>query len=504
MIKLRTSAIGCCCLLPALLAFAAPAAADDYPSRSIRLIIPFAPGGSNDVVGRIIANQLGEKLGKQVFVDNRPGAGGVVGSDLAAKADPDGHTLLIISVAHAVDPWLYKEPFDPAKSFAPVSIIATGTNVLTVNPGVPVHSVKELLDLAKEKPGVLNYASAGIGSFQHLSGELFKLMAGVNIQHVPYKGGGPAMLAVIAGEDQVMFSSIVQTVPNIQSGQLRALATGGAERTRSCRPADHRQIRSARLCGDQLVGHRCAGRHTAADRRQTARHHRRPSGFRGDQKIPRQRGRGASAHERGRVRKIHRIRNRQVGPGRQTGRHEGGVKILSLPAEILKRRDFIMLLGSAAGAWPLAARAQQPSMPVIGFVRSASNADAPNLVDAFRQGLKDGGFIDGQNVAIEIHSAEGREDQLLALVQDLIHRPVAVLVGNTPAALAAKVATKVVPIVFATGLEPVKVDCYKPQPARRQRYRCGFFRRRVGGKATGTTAPSRAERHSYRFARQSG
>ncbi|HTV26833.1 MAG TPA: tripartite tricarboxylate transporter substrate binding protein [Xanthobacteraceae bacterium] len=223
-----TSAIG---FLLAVMGVAIPAAAQDYPSRSIRLIIPFPPGGSNDVVGRIIANQLGEKLGKQVFVDNRGGAGGVVGTDLAAKAAPDGYTLLIISIAHAVDPWLYKEPYDPVKDFVPVSIIATGTNVLTVNPTVPAHSVKELLDLAKAKPGVLNYASAGIGSFQHLSGELFKLLAGVNIVHVPYKGGGPAMLALIAGEDQVMFSSIVQTVPSIQSGQLRALATGGEQRS---------------------------------------------------------------------------------------------------------------------------------------------------------------------------------------------------------------------------------------------------------------------------------
>ena len=215
----------------ALAACAAPAIADDYPSRSIRLIIPFPPGGSNDVVGRIIANQLGQKLGKQVFVDNRSGAGGVVGSDLAAKATPDGYTLLVISIAHAVNPWLYKLPYDPIKDFVPVSILATGTNVLTVNPNVPVHSVKELLDLAKQKPGVLNYASAGIGSFQHLSGELFKLMAGVDIVHVPYKGGGPSMLAVIAGEDQVMFSSIVQTVPSIKSDQLRALATGGEQRS---------------------------------------------------------------------------------------------------------------------------------------------------------------------------------------------------------------------------------------------------------------------------------
>jgi tripartite-type tricarboxylate transporter receptor subunit TctC len=218
-------------LLLALAEFAAPAAAEDYPARSIRLIIPFAPGGSNDVVGRIVANQLGQKLGQQVFVDNRPGAGGVVGTDLAAKSTPDGYTLLVISVAHAVDPWIYKEPYDPIKDFVPISILATGTNVLTVNPKVPIHSVKELIDLAKEKPGYLNYGSAGIGSFQNLSGELFKLMAGINIQHVPYKGGGPAMLAVMGGEDQVMFSSIVQTVPNIQSGMLRALATGGAKRS---------------------------------------------------------------------------------------------------------------------------------------------------------------------------------------------------------------------------------------------------------------------------------
>src|SRR5271168_5299191 len=211
--------------------FAPLAGAADYPTRTIRLIIPFPPGGSNDVVGRIVANQLGQKLGQTVFVDNRAGAGGVVGTDVAAKSAPDGYTLLVISIAHAVNPFLYKLPYDPINDFAPVGIIATGTNVLTVNPKLPVHSVGELLAMAKAKPGALNYASAGIGSFQHLSGELFKLLAGVDIVHVPYKGGGPAMLALIAGEDQVMFSSIVQTVPNIQNGQLRALATGGEKRS---------------------------------------------------------------------------------------------------------------------------------------------------------------------------------------------------------------------------------------------------------------------------------
>jgi tripartite-type tricarboxylate transporter receptor subunit TctC len=221
----------CTLLIPLALLATRPAAADDYPTRSIRLIIPFPPGGSNDVVGRIIANQLGKTLGQQVFVDNRAGAGGVVGSDLAAKATPDGYTLLVVSIAHAVDPWLYKEPFDPEKDFVPVSIFATGTNVLTVNPKLPVHSVQELLAYAKASPGKLNYASAGIGSFQHLSGELFKLQSGTDIVHVPYKGGGPAMLAVMAGEAEVMFSSIVQTVPSIQSGSLRALATGGEKKS---------------------------------------------------------------------------------------------------------------------------------------------------------------------------------------------------------------------------------------------------------------------------------
>src|SRR6201982_2067864 len=135
------------------------AMADDYPSRPIRLIIPFPPGGSNDVVGRIVANQFGQKLGQTVFVDNRAGAGGVVGTDVAAKSAADGYTLLVVSLAHAVDPFIYKEPYDPIKDFVPVAILATGTNVLTVNPNVPVHSFKELLDRSKAKPGFLNHAS---------------------------------------------------------------------------------------------------------------------------------------------------------------------------------------------------------------------------------------------------------------------------------------------------------------------------------------------------------
>ena len=213
-------------------AAAAPAlAADDYPARPVRLIIPFPPGGSNDVVGRLIATKLSERLGKQVVVDNRAGAGGVIGTEIASKAPPDGYTLLWISLAHAVNPWLYKLAYDPIKSFTPVAIAATGPNVLAVNPQLPVNSVMDLVNLAKQKPGELQYASAGIGSFQHLGGELFKLDAGVDILHVPFKGGGPSMIDVIGGHTKIVFSSLVQTTPHIRSGKLKALAVGGATRS---------------------------------------------------------------------------------------------------------------------------------------------------------------------------------------------------------------------------------------------------------------------------------
>jgi tripartite-type tricarboxylate transporter receptor subunit TctC len=215
-----------------LLALSAAAAADDYPNRPVRLIIPFPPGGSNDVVGRLVANQLSAKLGQQVYVDNRGGAGGLIGTEACAAAAPDGYTLCIVSIAHAVNPSLHhKLNFDPIKSFTPISILATGPNVLAINPTLPVTSVKELIALAKQKPGELNYASAGVGSFQHLGGELFKLMAGVDIVHVPYKGGGPAMQDVVSGHVKIMFSSLIQTTPFIQSGQLKALGTGGAKRS---------------------------------------------------------------------------------------------------------------------------------------------------------------------------------------------------------------------------------------------------------------------------------
>jgi len=205
-------------------------AQSDYPNRPIRLIIPFPAGGSNDIVGRAIATQMSEKLGKQVVVDNRTGAGGEIGTELASKEKPDGYTILVISIAHSVNPWLYKLPYDPIKAFTPIGIMGTGTNVLTVHPSLPANSLKDLLQMAKAKPGELTYASAGIGTFQHLGAELFKLESKVDLLHVPFRGGGPALTDVLGGHNKIMFSSLVQAVPHIKSGRLRALGTGGKER----------------------------------------------------------------------------------------------------------------------------------------------------------------------------------------------------------------------------------------------------------------------------------
>src|SRR5258705_1270160 len=196
----------------AILALTNPATAQDYPVRPVRLIIPFPPGGSNDVVGRLIATHLAERLGKQVVVDNRGGAGGVIGTEAVAKSPADGYTLGIISMAHAVNPWLYKLSYDPIKDFAPVGLLARGANVLVVHPSLPVKSVSELVALAKQKPGDLQYASAGIGSFQHLGGELFKLMAGVQDPKFSLLHRGPTNGGILYGHPQ---RTIVFTRPII-------------------------------------------------------------------------------------------------------------------------------------------------------------------------------------------------------------------------------------------------------------------------------------------------
>jgi tripartite-type tricarboxylate transporter receptor subunit TctC len=206
-------------------------AAAEYPEKPIRLVVPFPPGGSNDVVGRLIAAKLTERLGKQVIVDNRGGAGGVIGSEIVAKAEPDGYTLLIIAAGYALSPSLYKLPYDPAKAFSPISKLASGPMALTVHPGVPANSVKELIALAKQKPGQLICASSGMGSNQHLSSELFKVRAGIDFKIVQFKGSGPANVDQLGGHSQFSIGSLIYVMPHIKSGKLRLLALGGLKRS---------------------------------------------------------------------------------------------------------------------------------------------------------------------------------------------------------------------------------------------------------------------------------
>ena len=215
----------------ALPAVSCIAMAQTYPTKPVRLIIPFPPGGSNDIIGRAIATQMSERLGKQVVVDNRTGAGAIVGTEIASKAPADGYTILIVSLAHSLNPSLYKLPYDPIEAFTPIGIIAIGTSALTVHPSLPAHSVKDLIAMAKAKPGELTYASSGVGTFQHLTAELFKLQAKVDLMHIAFRGGGPALIDVLGGHNKIMFSSVVNVVPHVKSGRLRALGTGGTQRS---------------------------------------------------------------------------------------------------------------------------------------------------------------------------------------------------------------------------------------------------------------------------------
>ena len=219
--------------LAALCLLASPLAlAQAYPAKPVKLIVPFPPGGPTDIVGRFVATKLSEALGQQFVVENRAGAGGTVGSEVASQAPADGYTLLYGSTSTlAMAPSLYRKlAYDPRKSFAPISLVSSGPMLVAVNASVPANTLAELIALAKDKPGSLNYASAGNATPPHLAAEMFKSMAGVNLVHVPYKGGGPALQAVTAGEVQILFEGLVTLLPQIKSGRLRALAISAAVR----------------------------------------------------------------------------------------------------------------------------------------------------------------------------------------------------------------------------------------------------------------------------------
>src|SRR5882757_7390146 len=208
-----------------------PAKAAGYPERPIKIIVPFAPAGPTDIMARILSTHLGDALGGTLIVENKPGAGGNIGIGAAAHAEPDGYTLLITSSAYVVNPGLYARiPYDPYTDFAPIAELATSPNVILVDPRLGVNSIADLIARAKANPDELNYASPGIGTTPHLSGELFKIVGGIQITHVPFSGAGPAIQAVLSGTTQIAFAALPPAHPHIESGALKALAVTGAHR----------------------------------------------------------------------------------------------------------------------------------------------------------------------------------------------------------------------------------------------------------------------------------
>lgn len=222
--------------LVAALAIAQDAAPQPYPSRPIRLIVAWGPGGAPDIFARIVGQRLYEAMGQPVIVDNRPGATGNIGAEIAAKAPPDGHTLFNATLSLAISPGFYRKlPFDPVASFAPVTMLASVPLILVIHPGLPVKSVTELITLAKSRPGSLNYASVGVGSPAHVSAELFQIMGGGKLVHVPYKSGGAMAAAILTGEAQLSFIAIAPALPHVNAGRLRALAITAAKRSPAVR-----------------------------------------------------------------------------------------------------------------------------------------------------------------------------------------------------------------------------------------------------------------------------
>ena len=211
--------------------WAAQALGQDYPTRPVRIIVPSPPAGGTDIVGRVLAEHFSRAFGQQFFVENKPGAGNIIGIEAAARSAPDGHTLLMTASTLALNSVLYKQvPYDPVRDFAPITLAATAPNILIVHPGVPAKNVAEFLALAKQKPGALSYGTPGIGTSPHLCMELLKTMAGIDVQHVPYRGTAAAVTDVISGQIAVAFATALTAKPQVDAGRVRALAVSGPRR----------------------------------------------------------------------------------------------------------------------------------------------------------------------------------------------------------------------------------------------------------------------------------
>lgn len=217
-------------LLTCMLPVASAALAQTFPIRPIRLVIPFPPGGSNDILGRFLAQKLAERVGQPVIVDNRAGADGIIGTESVARAAPDGYTILVVSSSYTTNAAIHKLPYDPLKSLTPVSLIGSGPAVIFAAANFPAASAQDVVAMARAKPGVLRYATTGVGGLPHFNGELFNSLAGIRLVHVPYKGGAPAMQDVMTGLVEVGFGTVTQVLPLIRSGKLKALGVGSTRR----------------------------------------------------------------------------------------------------------------------------------------------------------------------------------------------------------------------------------------------------------------------------------
>ena len=300
------------------------AAADSYPAKPTRLIIAFAPGGSTDIIGRLIAQKLSERLGKQVVPENRGGGGGTIGMEMVAKSEPDGYTLLFTSAAIAINPLLYKVPYDPVKSFVPIAMMGSGPVVLTVHPSVPANSVKELIALAKKQPGKLVCAAAGVGSFMHLASELFKMMAGIDFKIVQFKGGGPAMIDTMGGHSQISLGTLTQSLPQIKSGKLKALGSAAPRAANSCPTC--RRLRRRAYPGMKRPSGGGSSRRPARRRRSSTRLHKELAVIMNSEdtkKIFENQGADSGPAGSGRVRQIHRGGNGQMGKVVKEGNIQG-------------------------------------------------------------------------------------------------------------------------------------------------------------------------------------
>ena len=314
-------------ILPMLAACTAlPAPAQDYPVKPIRLVVPFGPGGTTDILARVIGDRLTERWGQQVLIDNRPGAGGNIAAEMTSRAAPDGYTLFLGSMGtQSMNISIYsKLAFDPVKDFAPISLVSNSANLLLIHPSIPANSVKELIQLAKAKPERFSYSTSGSGSFNHMSAELFNLMAGTKMVHIPYKSGGQALTSVVSGEADLVFQTMPAAIPFVEARRLKALAVCTLER----HPLFPKLPTASEsglpgLRHQHLVRHPRAGCDTERDRGETqrsARHDREKSR---DEQAP-ARSRRRSGHQYARaVRGAGSLGYNEVGESRQSRVHQG-------------------------------------------------------------------------------------------------------------------------------------------------------------------------------------